>query len=38
MSKVAAEILGDAANVAGLVRRYERVVERSETCRAVNAK
>ena len=36
--EVAAEILGDAADVAGLVRRYERVVERFEACRAVNAK
>ncbi|WP_036217280.1 hypothetical protein [Massilia sp. LC238] len=35
--EVAAEILGDAADVAGLVRRYERVVERFEACRAVNA-
>ncbi len=36
--ETAAEILGDAADVAGLVRRYERVVERFEACRAVNAK
>ena len=36
--EVAAEILGDAADVAGLVRRYERVVERFDACRAVNAK
>lgn len=36
--EMAAEILGDAADVAGLVRRYERVVERFEACRAVNAK
>jgi hypothetical protein len=36
--EAAAEILGDAADVAGLVRRYERVVGRFEACRAVNAK
>ena len=36
--EVAAEILGDAADVAGLVRRYARVVERFEACRAVNEK
>ena len=36
--EVAAEILGDAADVAGLVRRYERVVDRFDACRAVNAK
>ncbi|MDK6077947.1 hypothetical protein [Massilia varians] len=36
--EVAAEILGDGADVAGLVRRYQRVVERFEACRAVNAK
>ena len=35
--EVAAEILGDAADVAGLVRRYERVIQRFEACRAVNA-
>lgn len=35
--EVAAEILGDGADVAGLVRRYERVVERFEACRALNA-
>lgn len=35
--EVAAEILGDAGDVAGLVRRYERVVERFEACRTVNA-
>jgi hypothetical protein len=34
----AAEILGDGAAVAGLVRRYERVVGRFEACRAVNAR
>lgn len=36
--EVAAEILGDAAAAAGLVRRYERIVERFEACRSVNAK
>lgn len=36
--ETAAEILGDGADVAGLVRRYERVVERFEDCRAVNAR
>ncbi|WP_288379848.1 hypothetical protein [uncultured Massilia sp.] len=36
--EVAAEILGDAAAVAGLVRRYERVVERFDACRAMNSK
>ncbi|MGG7603561.1 hypothetical protein [Massilia sp. BKSP1R2A-1] len=36
--EVAAEILGDGADVAGLVRRYERVVQRFEACRAVNGK
>jgi hypothetical protein len=35
--EAAAAILGDGADVAGLVRRYERVVERFEDCRAVNA-
>jgi hypothetical protein len=36
--EVAADLLGIASDVAGLVRRYERVVERFEACRAVNAK
>lgn len=36
--EVAADLLGIAADVAGLVRRYERIVERFEECRAVNAK
>ncbi len=36
--EVAAEVLGDAADVGRLVRRYERVVERFEACRAVNGK
>jgi hypothetical protein len=34
----AAALLGDAADVAGLVRRYDRLVERFEACRALNAK
>lgn len=33
----AADLLGDTAAIAGLVRRYDRVVERFEACRAVNA-
>lgn len=33
----AADLLGDAAAIAGLVRRYDRVVERFDACRAVNA-
>ncbi len=36
--EVAAEILGDGADVAGLVRRYERVTELFEVCRAMNNK
>lgn len=36
--EAAADLLGIAADVAGLVRRYERVVERFDECRAVNAK
>lgn len=36
--ETAADLLGIAADVAGLVRRYERVIERFEECRAVNAK
>lgn len=35
--ETASAILSDGAAVAGLVRRYERVVERFEACRAVNA-
>jgi hypothetical protein len=38
MSEAAEALLGDAADVAGLVRRYDRVVERFEACRALNAK
>lgn len=37
MPETAAALLGDAADIAGIVRRYERVVERFEACRAVNA-
>lgn len=36
--EVAADLLGIAADIGGLVRRYERVVERFEACRAVNEK
>ena len=36
--EAAAEVLGDGADVAGLVRRYARVIERFEKCRVVNAK
>lgn len=35
--EVAAEILGDGAAVAGLVRRFERLEQRFDACRAVNA-
>jgi hypothetical protein len=38
MPEAAAAILGDGADVAGLVSRYARLVERFEECRAVNAK
>ncbi|KQZ34307.1 hypothetical protein [Massilia sp. Root1485] len=36
--EVAAEILGDGAAVAGLVSRYERLEQRFEACRTVNAR
>lgn len=36
VQEVAVEILSDAADVAGLVRRYQRIVDRFEACRAVN--
>lgn len=36
--EAAADLLGIAADVGGLVRRYERVVERFEACRAVSEK
>jgi hypothetical protein len=36
--EAAADLLGIAADVAGLVRRYGQVVERFEACRAVNAR
>ncbi|QOY96320.1 hypothetical protein IM543_11160 [Massilia sp. UMI-21] len=36
--ETAADLLGIAADVGGLVRRYERVVERFEACQAVSAK
>lgn len=35
--EVAAEILGDGADVASLVRRYQRLIDRFEACRAVNS-
>jgi hypothetical protein len=36
--EAAADILGYGAAIAGLVRRYDQVVERFEVCRAVNAR
>lgn len=36
--EAAADVLGYGAAVAGLVRRYDAVIERFEACRAVNAK
>lgn len=36
--EAAADLLGIAADVAGLVRRYGQVIERFEACRAVNAR
>jgi hypothetical protein len=36
--EAAADVLSYGAAIAGLVSRYERVVERFEECRAVNAK
>jgi hypothetical protein len=36
--EAAADLLGIAADVAGLVRRYDQVVERYEACRALNSK
>lgn len=36
--EAAADILGYGAAIAGLVSRYDRVVERFEECRTVNAK
>jgi hypothetical protein len=35
--ETAADLLGIGASVAGLVSRYEQVVDRFEACRAVNA-
>lgn len=35
--EIAAEILGDGAAIAGLVRRYERLEQRFDECRAMNA-
>lgn len=36
--EAAADVLGHGAAIASLVRRYERVVERFEACRAVDGK
>lgn len=36
--EAAAAILGDAADIAGLVRRYQQVVDRFEACRVLNSK
>ena len=36
--EVAAEILADGADIARIVRQYDRVVERFEACRAVSAR
>jgi hypothetical protein len=38
MPESAADLLGVAADVAGLVRRYDRLEQRFEECRALNAK
>lgn len=37
MPEAADDLLGVAADVAGLVRRYDRLEQRFEACRAVNA-
>lgn len=37
MPEAAADVLGHGAAIASLVRRYERIVERAEACRVVNA-
>jgi len=37
MPEAAADLLGVAADVAGLVRRYDRLEQRFEACRTVNA-
>lgn len=34
---IAADLLGDGAAIAGLVRKYDRLNQRFEACRAVNA-
>lgn len=36
--EAAADVLGDGATIAGLVRKYDRLTERFEKCRAVNAR
>jgi hypothetical protein len=38
MPEAAADVLGYGAAIAGLVRRYDRLEQRFERCRAVNAK
>jgi hypothetical protein len=38
MPEAAADLLGVAGDVAGIVRRYERLEQRFEACRAVNAR
>lgn len=35
---VAVEILADGADVAGIVRRYQRVLDRFDACQALNAR
>lgn len=36
--EAAADVLGHGAAIASLVRRYQRVIERAEACRDVNAR
>ena len=36
--EASADLLGDGATAAGLVRKYDRLTKRFEECRAVNAK
>jgi hypothetical protein len=36
--EAAADVLGDGATAAGLVRKYARLIQRFEACRAVNAR
>lgn len=37
VSEAAADVLGDGATAAGLVRKYDRLTQRFEACRALNA-